>query len=105
MLTFSPHIAFQVRNYKEAVNFYVNILGFELVKQGERESHLRLGEVNFYVEDSVQGYTFLEFETNDIESEKVKLENSGCKLEKTHLEKSFMVEDPYGFRFHIWEKV
>ncbi len=103
MLKFSPHIAFQVKNYNEAVDFYINTLGFEVVKRGEKESHLCLGEMNFYVEDSEQGYTFLEFTADDIETVKSTLENSGCQLQKTHLEKSFMVEDPYGFRFHVWE--
>ncbi|MBI3260201.1 MAG: VOC family protein [Ignavibacteriae bacterium] len=104
MLKFSPHIAFQVTNYEKALAFYIDVLGFELVKHGEKESHLRLGEMNFYVEDSAKGYTFLEFTTDDIEDIKTKLENSGCQLEKTHMEKSFMVEDPYGFRFHVWQK-
>ena len=104
MLKFSPHIALHVKNYDEAVEFYVDVLGFELIKKSSTESHLRLGDTNFYVENSPQDHTFLEFETDDIEADRTKLNNAGCKLEKTHLEKSFMVEDPYGFRFHIWEK-
>ncbi len=103
MLKFSPHIAFQVKNYEEAVHFYTSVLGFELVKKGTKESHLRCGDINFYVEDSGDGCTFLEFTTEDIETVKNTLENSGCKLQRTHLEKSYMVEDPYGFQFHVWE--
>lgn len=44
---FSPHVAFQVKNYDQAVKFYKDVLGMEEVSTSESETHLKCGPVNF----------------------------------------------------------
>ena len=38
---FSPHIAFQVREYEKAKKFYEDILGMEKIKSTEKETHFK----------------------------------------------------------------
>jgi catechol 2,3-dioxygenase-like lactoylglutathione lyase family enzyme len=104
--TFSPHIAVQVKNYQEALKFYKDVLGFEVVKEGPKETHFRCGEFNFYIEDNLNGHTFLEFKVPDVEKAKEQLVAAGCKADQTQtpeLGTSYMITDPYGMKFHIYQ--
>jgi len=37
----------------------------ESVKSSEKETHFKSGSINFYVENSPQGFTFFEFKVDD----------------------------------------
>jgi len=100
---FSPHIAFQVRDYKNAKNFYEKILGMEVVSSSDKETHFKKGLMNFYMEDSESKYTFFEFKVDNINEAKEMLEKEGCKVTQVYSEKSLMFADPYGMRFHVWQ--
>ena len=100
---FSPYIAFQVKDYKDAVEFYKNVLGMETVKDGENETHLKCGPINFFVENSSDGNTFFEFKVEDIKKARQLLEQNRCKVTQEYSEKSLMFADPYGMKFHIWQ--
>jgi len=102
--TFSPHVAIQVRDFDKALEFYQNVLGMEIVEQREDETSLRCGPITFHVENSPAGHTFFEFVVEDAEEARRELERAGCKTAPTHLERSYMVADPFGFQFHIWEQ-
>jgi len=105
MIKFSPHIAVGVRNYEDALEFYKNSLGLELQKSDNDESEFRCGDISFYIERSDESQpTWLEFRTDDVELLKKKMEDAGCRISTTHMEKSYLVVDPYGMRFHIWEE-
>ncbi|MBP9191635.1 MAG: VOC family protein [Ignavibacteria bacterium] len=99
---FSPHIAFQVKDYKNAKEFYEMILGMEVVSTSETETHFKKGGMNFYMEAADTGLTFFEFKTEDVKAAREELENEGCKVTKVYSEKSMMFADPYGMRFHVW---
>lgn len=110
--SFSPHIALQVAPYAAAVRFFTQVLGLELLEQGESESQLRAGNMHFYLEDrqnnpaSTAG-VFFEFTTPDLEAAYKELVQAGCRLEPSQTPegaKSYFVITPYGFTFHLWEQ-
>lgn len=100
---FSPHIAFQVKDYNKAKEFYWKVLGMEVVKSSDKETHFRSGQMNFYMENSDRGFTFFEFKVENVTKAKEELEKEGCKVTQIYSEKSLMIADPYGMRFHIWQ--
>jgi len=105
-LTFSPYIAFQVENYTEAVRFYAEIMGMDLVHAGEGEAELRSGPITFYVEPGDQRAVFFEFKTDDLAVAQEILRNAGCRIEPATTPEgnpSCFVYDPYGLIFHFWE--
>ena len=105
MISFSPHIAVGVRDYNNALDFYTNTLGFTMQKFHAQESELRCGELTLHIErNKGEQATWLEFRVDDIATLKPKLETAGCALHTTNLEKSYLVVDPYGMRFHPWEE-
>ncbi len=104
MLHFSPHIAVAVRDYPNALDFYTKVMGMTMSKHQEHESELQVGDLTLHIENNAaEQQTWLEFRVDDVELLKVRLEAAGCTLQKTHLQKSYLVVDPYGMRFHIWE--
>lgn len=102
----SPHIAIQVKDYENALNFYQKILGFEYVKSipEHKETHFQKDGTNFYIEDNSVGKIFFEFKVNSVEKALELLLSQGCELTKRYTEKSAMIEDPFGMNFHIWEE-
>lgn len=40
-LEFSPHRAFQVKDYKKAVSFFQQVMGMDLVRAGQYEAELK----------------------------------------------------------------
>jgi catechol 2,3-dioxygenase-like lactoylglutathione lyase family enzyme len=102
---FSPHIAFQVTDYKKAIDFYEHTLGLPVDSRGETESALKAGGVTFYAEDSGRGLIHFEFKTDDLPAAKTHLEEAGCELRETRTPEgttSYYVKDPYGMRFHLY---
>ncbi|MBI4040885.1 MAG: VOC family protein [Deltaproteobacteria bacterium] len=99
----TKHIAFQVKNHKKAAKFYQNVLGMKLLKNKGKESELKCGDVTFYVEESNQNNTFFDFEVRNISEAKEKLISAGCKITQEYSQKSIMVSDPFGLKFHLWE--
>lgn len=104
--TFSPHIAVQVSRYREAIRFYRDVLGMGLEHQGERESELTCGPITFHVEDAPSGHTFFEFKVSDLARARDVLVEAGCTLQATSTpegDESYLVSDPYGLKFHLFE--
>ncbi|MBS1516464.1 MAG: VOC family protein [Bacteroidetes bacterium] len=102
--TFSPHIAIQVKDYGKAVSFYENVLGMKPEKRSEKETHFSKDGINFYIENSGGGSTFFEFRVESVKQAQEILEAEGCKVTQVYSEKSKMISDPYGMKFHIWEE-
>lgn len=100
---FSPHVAFQVKDYEKAKEFYEKVLGMEIVTSSGKETHFKSGSINFYMENSPDGFTFFEFKVDDVYEAKEELEKAGCRVTQIYSEKSIMIADPYGMRFHIWQ--
>jgi catechol 2,3-dioxygenase-like lactoylglutathione lyase family enzyme len=100
----SPHIAVQVSDYEKALAFYRDLIGMEIIEHGDDESELRCGPIHFHMERSEAGRTFFEFKVDDAEEARRLLEERGCTTAPTHLPKSYLVADPFGLRYHIWEE-
>lgn len=101
---FSPHIAFQVKDYENAIEFYEKVIGMEVIKSSEQETNFKCGPINFYVENSPTQFTFFEFKVDNVEVARKKLEEEGCKITQVYSDKSIIIADPYGMRFHIWQE-
>ena len=99
---FSPHIAFQVKDYDNAKEFYEKVLGMEIISTSENETHFKKGNMNFYMERSDSGSTFFEFKVDDVKAARAELEKEGCKVTQEYSDKSIMIADPFGMKFHIW---
>jgi catechol 2,3-dioxygenase-like lactoylglutathione lyase family enzyme len=103
---FSPHIAVGVSQYQRAVEFYQGVLGMDLKHRKEGETELACGAVTFYIEDDPARRTWLEFRVADVEAARMQLEEAGCQLSPTSTpegERSYMVTDPFGMRFHVYQ--
>jgi catechol 2,3-dioxygenase-like lactoylglutathione lyase family enzyme len=101
---FSPYVAFQVKNYEKAIDFYENVLGWKLIKKDVTETHFQSGIMNFFAEESDKGYTFFEFKTDNMNEAKELLEKNGCGITHVYNDKSMMFRDPYGMCFHVFEE-
>lgn len=99
---FSPHIAVQVKDYMKAKDFYEKVLGMEIETTSDKETHFKKDGINFYMEASDSGFTFFEFKVDDVKTAREELEKEGCRVTQVYSEKSIMIADPYGMRFHIW---
>jgi|GEM_PF-755804 len=118
---FSPNVAVQVRDRVRAVDFYRDVLGFEVIKHGANESKLRKGPMTFFVEGldgstasapsvtgasgstGVPGTTFWEFEVSDFAAAQHALIAAGCCETQRNAPTSAMFADPYGLRFHVFQ--
>ena len=60
-VSFSPHIAAQVRDLEQAVEHYREVFGMEVLERRDGEVVMTCGPVTFHFEDSEAGGTFLEF--------------------------------------------
>ena len=102
----SKHIAINVKDYEQAVSFYRDVLGWELVKYTERESQFKKGDANYFIaDDPTRAYAvFFEYEVDDIDAAKAFLESSGCTVREVYGPHSIMFTDPHGTNFHIYQK-
>jgi catechol 2,3-dioxygenase-like lactoylglutathione lyase family enzyme len=106
-LEFSPHIAFQVKDYQNAIRFYSEVMGMKLVELKEGESEFSVGPLTFYAEASDKGTVFFEFKTDDLETAMQEFVAAGCRLVPETTPEghaSCYVYDPYGLVFHLFEE-
>ena len=121
------HIAIICKDYSVSKNFYIDFLGFSLIKEEFRENRnswkadLALNE-NYIIElfsfpNSVErpsypeslGLRHLAFSSNDIMATKISLENEGIIAEKIRIDEStgksfFFISDPDGLPIEFYEK-
>lgn len=55
---FSPYIAVQVKDYRNAVSFYQRVLGMKFTEEKNDETYLQKDGINFCFEDSEAGFVF-----------------------------------------------
>ena len=103
--TFSPHIAIKVKDYERACAFYKDTLGFELIEIKKNETHFKKNDINFYIENDANAEaTFFEFKVESVPEAIQLLEDQSCTVTDRFSDKSIMVKDPFGMRFHVWEE-
>lgn len=101
---FSPFVAVEVKDYEKACEYYEKVLGMELVKKHPVESHLKSGVMNFFVSETEKKEMFFEFKVEDAAEAKKLLEANGCKITTVYSEKNFLVSDPFGLNYHVFQK-
>src|SRR6266404_5395962 len=99
-LKFLTHIAIQVRDYANAIRFYTDVLGMQILTQGPNETQLRCGELTLYVEANDRNNVFLAFEAATLDQAVQELKAAGCRLSGFGSEGQ-MVHDPYGLKFYL----
>jgi predicted dithiol-disulfide oxidoreductase (DUF899 family)/predicted enzyme related to lactoylglutathione lyase len=97
------YVAVQVKDYERAINFYDNIIGMKLQRSYENETKFSMGRIHFFIENSEGDNVFFEFAVDDFHHAIEMLLDQGCKITKEFHEKSVMVVDPFGMKFHIFE--
>ncbi|WP_163099215.1 DUF899 family protein [Peribacillus alkalitolerans] len=97
------NIAIGVREYEKAIPFYRDILGFKLEQSFENETKFSMSGTNFYLEKSSDNNTHFEFSVTHIDSAKTLLLENGCTITKVYSDKSVMIADPFGMKFHLFE--
>ena len=122
------HIAITINNLEESVNFYTNILGFELVKKFERKDvgakavfiklenfQIELWQFEDIKENSnplndikVRGIRHIAFEVDNLKETISKLKNKGLEFSEPKLGASghyySFTEDPNGVALEFYEK-
>lgn len=113
---YSLNIALNVRRASEAIKFYEKTMGLGLVSlkgEGACGIEMSAGPLALWIDDCSKdeeehvGQVFFEFETNNLDLAKSKLESEGVKIGKAtgnHDYKGFMATDPFGMRFHVFQK-
>ncbi|WP_430789736.1 DUF899 family protein [Virgibacillus flavescens] len=97
------NVAIQVKDYKEAISFYKKILGMNIEKSFDNETVFSAGGNQFFIENSETENVFFEFAVENLKQAKELLVDQGCTITKEYHEKSVMVADPFGMKFHLFE--
>ena len=103
-MSFSPHMAIEVPDHREAARFYQHAFGMRLIAETEAESELQLGPLTIHLASAPTGNTCLEFRTDDLEQERERLVLAGCKVTRIHSPKQILMEDPFGVRFQLYQE-
>ncbi|QHE52710.1 DUF899 family protein [Pontibacillus sp. HMF3514] len=97
------NIAVGVNQYERAVSFYRDVIGMKLEDSYEDEAKLSMSGTNFYIEENDETNVFFEFGVKSFEETITLLRENDCVVTEEITEKSVMIKDPYGLRFHLFE--
>jgi hypothetical protein len=70
------------------------------------DTYLNKDGINFVFENnpgSAFNAVYFEFKVESVEMSRMELVSEGCVVTQVFSDKSVMIQDPYGMRFHIWE--
>ncbi|MCA1029618.1 DUF899 family protein [Bacillus timonensis] len=97
------NVALGVKDYEKAIPFYRDVLGMKLERTLENETQLSISGTNFFIEESAENNVYFEFAVENIDEVKRALLDNGCEVTKVYHDKSFMIVDPFGLQFHMFE--
>ncbi|MBK9249794.1 MAG: hypothetical protein IPM69_17230 [Ignavibacteria bacterium] len=103
----STNIAVSTTEPEKAIEFYSNVLGFanritEPLFEGIDANPIRI----FVQKDEQLTGVVMELFVDDLEEAKSILIKNGCKILRWEgVGKDCYIEDPFGLRFNIWQKV
>lgn len=104
---FSPYIAIPVKESEKAVDFYRRVLEMELKASKGNDTYLNKDGINFVIENNPEAAfeaVYFEFKVENVLETRIELVNEGCTVLQVLSDKSVIVQDPYGMRFHIFEE-
>ena len=102
----TSHVALEVSDREEAVELYGSVFGMEVAERKEAETVLELGDARFYVMDANDPRIYLDFAVEDLQQAVDTLEKAGASIDPVETdegERSYMVTDPFGISFHLFE--
>ncbi|PEJ58604.1 hypothetical protein CN692_10065 [Bacillus sp. AFS002410] len=97
------YIAFEVDHYENAIKFYENTIGMKLEKKYENETKFSLNGTYFFIANNPDKNVYFEFAVDHFDHIIGKLIDAGCHITKVYHDKSVMISDPYGIKFHLFE--
>lgn len=97
------NVAIQVKDYDRALSFYENIMGMKFERSFDNETKFSIGTLQFHIENSEDDSVFFEFAVDDFHHAIEMLLDQGCKITREYHEKSVMIKDPFGLKFHLFE--
>jgi catechol 2,3-dioxygenase-like lactoylglutathione lyase family enzyme len=102
----SKYVAIDTKDYERAIAFYRNVLGWQVIEETTNETQFKKGDATFFIaNDAGSAYTtYFEYEVDDIEVAVNLLKTEGCALWPSGKPQSYMVKDPYGTHFHVYQK-
>jgi predicted dithiol-disulfide oxidoreductase (DUF899 family)/predicted enzyme related to lactoylglutathione lyase len=100
---FTNNVAIQVKDYEKAIHFYENIIGMKMERSFQNETKFSIAGLNFFIENSDGENVFFELAVDDFDGAKNTLIEKGCTITKEFHDKSIMVSDPFGMKFHLFE--
>ena len=99
---FLPHIAVQVDNLRLAKEFYMKVLGMDLLAENSGEAKLSACDATFYVEENNDRRVFFAFEVDSLAGARKILTDNNCVITSESKE-GFMVNDPHGLSYFVSE--
>jgi predicted dithiol-disulfide oxidoreductase (DUF899 family)/predicted enzyme related to lactoylglutathione lyase len=97
------NVAIQVKDYARAIHFYENIIGMKFERNYDNETKFSMGGIQFFIENSEGDAVFFEFAVDDFHHAIEMLLDQGCQITKEYHEKSVMIKDSFGLKFHLFE--
>jgi catechol 2,3-dioxygenase-like lactoylglutathione lyase family enzyme len=100
-------VALEVNDREKAKDFYQGVLGMKdapASMHSDGEMPLVCGNTVFFLDENPGARTFFEFEVDDTAKAEALLVESGCKVTSRHSDTNMMFQDPYGMRFHVYQK-
>lgn len=102
----SPNVSVRTDKFAEAVQFYNQVIGFEIRSQDEKTADLDASPITLFIDDDDQlSGPVMELFVDDLEEAREILVANGCKVLRWKGKgQDCYVEDPFGARFNIWEE-
>ncbi len=97
-------ICIETPNHKDAVKFYHDILGLNVVEDHGDSVELDAEPFRLFVDKADQPAVAMEFAVPDAEAARAELEEAGCTVVKWEGKgKCCYMKDPFGLVFNLWE--
>lgn len=105
-LRMSPNIAIRHKDYKKAVDFYANVIGFENRSSDPDLADFDADPINLFVlaDDEFNG-PVMELFVEDLEAARDHLVANGCKVLRWRGKRQdCYIQDPFGAIYNLWEE-
>jgi len=109
MFSYSNNIALNLTNPKAARELYEKAFDMKFQSEGKEGIHLKSQNMNFWLDQAEAGSTkvpeaFFEFLVENSEEAKAKLTTLGFECLQTTLPNCYMMRDPMGVNWHLFQR-
>ncbi|MBL7127797.1 MAG: VOC family protein [Ignavibacteria bacterium] len=102
----STNVAVRTKDFSKAVDFYKNVIGFNVRSETHEEADIDANPLTLFVikNNEIPG-PVMELFVDDLEKAKEILVENGCKILRWRGKgQDCYIEDPFGVKFNIWEE-